>query len=258
LDDTVVVPWNDLEAVERAIDTYRGQIAAVITEGIMGNMGVIPPDAGYLQGLRELTHEKGILLILDETVTGCRIAPGGCQAHYNVTPDISTFGKALGAGLPVAAFVGRAEIMEALTWGGVLHYGTQNASRLGLYAARASLQELIRDDGAAFRHIWRIGEKLCTGLEEIFHETETAAIVQAVGPMFQIMFTDAQAIHDYRQFCASVDRAMYQRFALALFRHGVYMSPSGGLHSVVTLAHTDDDVTFTLEAARKALNDVLR
>ena len=256
LEDTIVAPWNDLPAVERAIDTHRGQIAAVITEGIMGNMGVIPPEPGYLQGLRDLTRDNDILLILDETVTGFRIAAGGCQEHYGITPDISTFGKAMGAGLPVAGFVGRADIMEALEWGGVLHYGTQNASRAGLYAARASLRELIRDDGAAFRHTWRIGEKLCQGLRDLFGETDTRAIVQNVGPMLQIMFTDQPAIRDYRQFCAHVDRARYQRFALTLFEHGVYMTPSAALHSIVSLAHTDEDVDFTLEAARKALADV--
>lgn len=255
LDDTIVVPWNDLEAVGRAIDTYRGQIAAVITEAVMGNMGVIPPEPGYLEGLRDLTRDNNILLILDETVTGFRIAPGGCQEHYRITPDISTFGKALGAGLPVAGFVGRAEIMEALAWGGVLHYGTQNASRLGLYAARASLQELNREVGAAFRHIWGIGDKLCTGLREVFRETGTKAIVQGVGPMFQILFTEEAAVRDYRQFCGSVDRVRYQKFALALFRRGVYMSPSAALHSVATVAHTEEDVTFTLEAVRKVLSD---
>ncbi len=256
LEDTIVVPWNDLPAVERAIDTHRGQIAAVITEGIMGNMGVIPPEPGYLHGLRDLTHDNGILLILDETVTGFRIAAGGCQEHYGIRPDISTFGKAMGAGLPVAGFVGRADIMEALEWGGVLHYGTQNASRVGLYAARASLRELLRDDGAALRHTWRIGEKLCQGLRDLFEETGAKAIVQNVGPMLQIMFTDQPAIRNYRQFCAHVDRARYQRFALALFEHGVYMTPSAALHSIVSLAHTDEDVSFTLEAARKALADV--
>jgi glutamate-1-semialdehyde 2,1-aminomutase len=253
LEDTIVVPWNDLPAVERAMDTYRGQIAAVITEGIMGNMGVIPPQPGYLQGLRDLTCDHGILLILDETVTGFRIAAGGCQEHYGIVPDISTFGKAMGAGLPVAGFVGRAGVMQALEWGGVLHYGTQNASRVGLYAARASLRELIRDNGAAFRHTWRIGEKLCQGLRNLFAETGTRAIVQNVGPMLQIMFTDQPAIRDYREFCAYVDRAKYQRFAWALFEYGVYMTPSAALHSVVSLAHTDEDVEVTLEAVRKAL-----
>ena len=227
LDDTIVVPWNDLSAVERAMDTHRGQIAAVISEGIMANMGIIPPEPGYLQGLRELTRANDILFILDETVTGCRIAPGGCQEYYAVIPDISTLGKALGAGLPVAALVGRADIMDALAWGGVLHYGTHNASRIGLFAAQASLQELRRDDNAGFRHVWHIGEKLTQGLRGLFAETGTAAIVQGIGPMLQVMFTEKPAIHDYREYCAYVDRRKYQRFALELFKHCLlYTSPS--------------------------------
>ena len=255
LDDTIVVPWNDLAAVERALDTHRGQVAAVISEGIMANMGVIPPEPGYLQGLSELARAHGALFILDETVTGCRIGPGGCQEYYGVTPDLSTFGKALGAGLPVAAVVGRADVMEALAWGGVLHYGTHNASRIGLHATRACLQELRRDKNAAFRHMWRIGEQLAQGLRSLFASTGTQAIVQGVGPMLQILFTTRAAIRDYREFCACVDRSRYQRFALALFQHGVYMTPSSALHSIATTAHTDEDVTLTLEAARKALRE---
>jgi glutamate-1-semialdehyde 2,1-aminomutase len=253
LDDTVVVPWNDLEAVARALETHRGRIAAVITEGVMANMGVIPPEPGYLEGLRRLTRDHSVLLILDETVTGFRIAPGGCQQHYRVDADIITFGKALGGGLPVAAFAGRAEIMEALAWGGVLHYGTQNASRIGLFAARAVLRELRRDDGAAFSHLGKIGQDLAAGLAQIFRESGTPAIVQGVGPMLQILFTERPAIRDYREFCAYVDRQRYQQLAWALFDEGVYLSPSAALHSVSSLAHTDDDVAFTLEAVRKAL-----
>lgn len=253
LDDTIVVPWNDLDAVERAIDTHRGQIAAIITEPIMANIGVIPPEPNYLQRMREMARASGILFVLDETVTGFRIAPGGCQQYYGLDPDISTFGKALGCGFPVAAFAGRAEIMEALAWGGVLHYGTQNASRVGLYAARASLQVLTEDGGAAFRHVWRIGEQLGAGLREVFAETRTPAIVQQVGPMLQIMFTDRPAIRDYREFCAHVDREAYRRLAWQLFRAGIYMSPSAALHSVASLAHTDEDVRCTVDAVRKAL-----
>jgi glutamate-1-semialdehyde 2,1-aminomutase len=256
LEDTIVVPWNDIEAVERAIENNPGQIAAVITEGIMGNMGVIPPADGYLQSMRRLTEDHGILLILDETVTGFRIAPGGCSEYYGVLPDIATFGKALGAGLPVAAFVGKAEIMEALAWGGVLHYGTQNASRIGMFASRANIDELTKNDNAAFKHVWRIGEMLCAGLEEVFKELDVPAIVQGVGPMFQIFFTEEQEIPDYRAFCSFVDRSRFQQFALALFPHGVYLSPSSALHSIATLAHSEDDVAFTLDAVRKALNDV--
>lgn len=255
LDDTIVVPWNDLAAVERAVDTYRGQIAAIITEGVMTNMGVIPPDPGYLQAVQALARDHGILFILDETVTGFRLAPGGCQEHFGLQPDITIFGKALGAGLPVAAFVGRADIMEVLEWGGVLHYGTQNASRIGLHAARASLQILAADNGAAFQQIWRTATLLCDGLRALFAELKAPAIVQNVGPVLQILFTDRPAISDYRAYCRFVDRAAYQRFVRALFPYGIYMTPMPTLHSVVTLAHTEDDVALTLEAVRKAWGD---
>jgi len=256
LDDTIVVPWNDLQALQRAVENHPGQIAAIISEGIMANMGVIPPAEGYLQGLQELARANGILFILDETVTGFRIAPGGCQAYYRLSPDLVTFGKALGCGLPVAALVGRAEVMDALQWGGVLHYGTHNGSRIGMYAARANLRVLTRDNNAAFRHTWRIAERLCTGYKELFQKKGIAVDVQNVGPMFQLMFTERTAIRDYREFCNFVDRAAFQKFVLSLFPFGVYASPSAALHSICTLAHTDQDVDLTLEAAGRALGKI--
>ncbi len=254
LDDTIVVPWNDLPALERAIENHPGQVAAIITEGIMANMGVIPPADGYLQGLQKLARQNGILFILDETVTGFRIAPGGCAEYYRLMPDLVTLGKALGCGLPVAAFAGRAEIMDALAWGGVLHYGTHNGSRIGLHAARASLQKLTENDSAAFRHTWKIADKLCDGLVGIFKKKQLSTIVQRVGPMFQLMFTEKSSIRDYREFCQYVDRKAYQRFVLKLFEYGVYTTPAATLHSIVTLAHTDEDVDLTLAAAEKALD----
>lgn len=256
LDDTIVVPWNDLPALERAIANHPRQMAAVITEGVMANMGVIPPAEGYLHGLQKLAKANGILFILDETVTGFRIAPGGCQEYYKLSPDLTTFGKALGCGLPVAALVGRAEIMDALQWGGVLHYGTHNGSRIGMHAARANLRVLTRDDNASFRHTWRISERLCTGLRHLFRVKGRSAIVQNVGPMMQVMFTDRPAIQDYREFCQYVDRAAFQKFAVSLFQFGVYASPSAALHSIVTLAHTEEDVDLTLAAAEKALEKI--
>jgi glutamate-1-semialdehyde 2,1-aminomutase len=254
LDDTIVVPWNDLHILQSALANNRGQIAAIITEGVMANMGVIPPAKGYLTGLEEMAREHGIVFILDETVTGFRIAPGGCQEYYKLSPDLVTFGKALGCGLPVAALVGRANVMDALQWGGVLHYGTHNGSRIGMFAARANLRVLTRDNNAAFRHSWRIAEQLCTGLSDLFRQRGRSVLVQRVGPMFQLMFTDQPAIRDYREFCQFVDRAAFQKFVLSLFPFGVYASPSAALHSIVTLAHTDQDVERTLEAATKVLN----
>jgi len=254
LDDTIVVPWNDLHILESALANNRGQIAAIITEGVMANMGVIPPAKGYLTGLEEMAREHGIVFILDETVTGFRIAPGGCQEYYKLSPDLVTFGKALGCGLPVAALVGRANVMDALQWGGVLHYGTHNGSRIGMFAARANLRVLTRDNNAAFRHSWRMAEQLCTGLSDLFRQRGRSVLVQRVGPMFQLMFTDQPAIRDYREFCQFVNRAAFQKFVLSLFPFGVYASPSASLHSIVTLAHTDQDVERTLEAATKVLN----
>ena len=253
LDDTIVVPWNDLPAVERALENHRGQIAAIITEGVMANMGVIPPAEGYLHGLEKFAKANGILFILDETVTGFRIAPGGCQEHYQLSPDLVTFGKALGCGLPVAALVGRAEVMDALEWGGVLHYGTHNGSRIGMFAARANLRVLTRKNHEAFRHTWKIAEKLCHGLRDLCRKKGRQAVVQNVGPMFQLFFTDQPAIRDYRDFCRHVDRAAFQKFVLSLFPFGVYASPSAALHSIVTVAHTEKDVEFTLDAAEKTL-----
>lgn len=254
LDDTIVVPWNDLAALQRAVENYGGQIAAIITEGVMANMGVIPPAEGYLQGLQKIAHANGILFILDETVTGFRIAPGGCQEHYKLSPDLVTFGKALGSGLPVAALVGRADVMDALQWGGVLHYGTHNGSRIGMFAARASLRVLARDKNASFRHTWKVADRLCAGLRNLFRKKGRKGIVQNVGPMLQVMFTDRREICHYRDFCQYVDRAAFQKFVLSLFPMGIYASPSAALHSIVTLAHTQEDVDETIDAAAKALD----
>ncbi|UCC31183.1 MAG: hypothetical protein JSU86_02685, partial [Phycisphaerales bacterium] len=150
----------------------------------------------------------------------------------------------------------RADIMQALQWGGVLHYGTQNASRIGLFATRANLEVLSQDRGAAFEHTWRIGNSLCDGLRRLFDKKRVSAIVQNVGPMLQIMFTDRPAIRNYREYCAHVDRARYQRFALNLLEYGVYMSPSATLHSVASLAHSDEDVALTLDAVDRVLENV--
>lgn len=253
LKDTIVVPWNDYPSLERAVQNHAGEIAAIITEGVMANMGVIPPEEGYLSALERLARQNGILFVLDETVTGFRIAPGGCQEYYGLAPDLVSFGKALGCGLPVAAFAGRAAVMEALTSGGVLHFGTHNASRIGLHAARASLRKLTANDGAAFRYTWDLSDMLFAGISEIFQRKAIPAIVQRVGPMFQIMFTEKNCIRDYREYCQYVDRKKYQRFVLQLFERGVYMSPAATLHSIVTTAHTAEDVSATLIAMEQVL-----
>ncbi|HVJ08379.1 MAG TPA: aspartate aminotransferase family protein [Acidisarcina sp.] len=255
-DDTIVVPWNDLPALERAIANHPGQIAAILTEGVMSNMGVIPQAAGYLKSVEKLARKNGILFVLDETVTGFRVSAGGCQEYYGLSPDISTLGKALGCGLPVAAVVGRAEIMNALGWGGVLHYGTQNGSRIGLFAARANLKKLTANDGEAIKHSLSIAEAMCDGLSGLFTRMSVPAIVQRVGPLFQIMFTERSSISNYREYCGHVDQSLYRRFVQKMLESGIYMTPAPTLHFNATVAHTEEDVSLTLDAAERALRAI--
>ena len=246
LADTVVVPWNDPDAIEAALDAHRGRVAAIVTEPVMANMGVIPPQPGYLERLRELADAHGALLYVDETVTGFRLGPGGACGRFGIRADVVTFGKALGAGFPVAAIAGRAEVLEALAGGRVLHYGTQNANPALLAVVKESLELL---DEAAYARLEALADRLVRGLRDALHGE---AIVQSVGPMFQVYFTDADAITSYRDFGAHVDRDRFNRFVHALFEEGVYTSPSPALHSVLCTAHTDEDVDRVIAAAARS------
>ena len=246
LQDTILVPWNDPDAVEAALDAHRGDVAAIVTEPVMANLGVIAPAPGYLETLRELADAHGALLYVDETVTGFRLGPGGACGRFGIRADLVTFGKALGAGFPVAALAGRADVMEALSAGRVLHYGTQNANPALLAVVRESLDLL---DAAAYARLERLADRLVAGLREALAGD---AIVQSVGPMFQIYFTSADAITSYRDFGAHVDRERFSRFVHALLDRGVYMSPSPALHSVLSTAHTDEDIDRVIAAAAGA------
>jgi glutamate-1-semialdehyde 2,1-aminomutase len=248
-DDVVLAPWNDMVVFERVMQQHGRELAAVITEPIMANMGCIPPREGYLQRLRELTRDYGVLLILDEVVTGFRYAPGGCQEYYGIQPDISTFGKALGAGFPVGAVAGPRSILERMRWSEkmVLHYGTFNGHRLTMKVVAASLDLLAGND--TYRSLHGLGDQAIRGLREVFGRRKVKAIVQGFGPMFQIYFTDRDAIHDYRDYCTYVDAARYSRFVHLLLERGIYMTPSNGLHWIISTAHTEEDVAALLEAA---------
>jgi glutamate-1-semialdehyde 2,1-aminomutase len=249
--DVVLAPWNDVAALERLLREHGRELAAVITEPVMANMGCIPPREGYLQRLRELTRDYGVLLIFDEVVTGFRYAPGGCQEYYGIQPDLSTFGKALGAGFPIGAVAGPRGILDRMRWGDnmVLHYGTFNGHRLTMKVVTANLDLLSQDGNVAYRKLHAIGDSAITGLRDIFRCRKIKAIVQGFGPMFQIYFTDRDAIHDYRDYCTYVDTARYSRFVHALLERGIYMTPSNGLHWIISTAHTDADVAALLEAA---------
>jgi len=250
--DVVLAPWNDVGALERVLREHGHELAAVITEPIMANMGCIPPRDGYLQRIRELTRECGALFVLDEVVTGFRYAPGGCQEYYGIQPDLSTFGKALGAGFPVGVVAGPRQIMDRMRWGEnmVLHYGTFNGHRLTMKVVAANLDLLSSKE--TYSKLRATGDAAIAGLRNVFRRRKVKAIVQGFGPMFQIYFTDRDAIYDYRDYCSYVDTAGYSRFVQLLLERGIYMTPSNGLHWIISTAHTEDDVEKLVEAADQA------
>ncbi len=251
-DDVVLAPWNDEAALERILRTHGHELAAVITEPIMANMGCILPRDGYLQRIRELTRAHDVLLILDEVVTGFRYARGGCQEYYGVTPDIATLGKALGAGFPVGAVAGPRAILDRMKWGEkmVLHYGTFNGHRLTMKVIAANV-DLLSQEGM-YTKLHAIGNAAIAGLRDVFRRRGVKAIVQGFGPMFQIYFTLRDGIYDYRDYCKHVDAKRYSEFVHQLLERGIYMTPSNGLHWIISTAHTHGDIEKLLAAADQA------
>jgi glutamate-1-semialdehyde 2,1-aminomutase len=256
-DEVVLAPWNDPAALERIMREHGRELAAVITEPIMANMGCILPQDGYLARLRELTRDYSVLLILDEVVTGFRYAPGGCQEYYGIHPDISTFGKALGAGFPIGAVAGPRAVLDRMRWGDnmVLHYGTFNGHRLTMKVVAANL-DLLSTEGT-YRKLHAIGDAAIAGLRDVFRRRKLKAIVQGFGPMFQIYFTERDAIHDYRDYCKHVDTGQYSRFVHLLLERGIYMTPSDGLHWIISTAHTENDVAALVLAADQACAELM-
>ena len=251
-DQVILAPWNDDDRLEALIKRHGRELAAVITEPIMANMGCILPKDGYLERIRQLTRECGALLIMDEVVTGFRYAPGGAQQYYGIQPDLSTFGKALGAGFPVGAVAGPRSILERLRWSErmVLHYGTFNGHRLTMEVIAANL-DLLSVPGV-YPKMHAIGDAAIAGLRDLFRRRRVKAVVQGFGPMFQIYFSQRDAIRDYRDYCASADTQVYSRFIHALLDQGIYMTPSNGLHWIISTAHAESDVESLVRAADRA------
>ncbi len=255
--DTIVVRWNDFDALERAMAIHGREAACVVTEGVMSNMGVIPPRPGYLMRMQELCREYGALFYLDETVTGFRLAAGGCAELYGLTPDIVTYGKALGGGLPMAMIGGRDEIMAGLEWGKVLHFGTHNAGRLALHVTKVMLETMLADDQAGFRRIKDLGQKMTAEIQTIAKKSNQHKLIcQGVNSMFQIFFTDQEGIGDFRDFCRHVDRLKFRDFAVRMMDKGIYMNPSATLHSLSSIVHTEADIAVTAKAISEVLEEM--
>ena len=250
-DLTLTLPFNELEAVKACFAEQGGEIACVIVEPVAGNMNCIPAVEGYLQGLRDLCDEYGALLIFDEVMTGFRVALGGAQALYGITPDLSTFGKVIGGGMPVGAFGGKREYMEQVAPSGpVYQAGTLSGNPVAMAAGLATL-DLITAPG--FYEV--LGEKTRMLTEGIQAEADFFDIpftTTHVGGMFGLFFTGEKQIVNFAQ-SGAVDVDRFKRFFHAMLDNGVYLAPSAYEAGFVSSAHTEEHISATISAAREAL-----
>ena len=251
--DLVVLPWNDLAIVEQALSDHRGEIAAILTEPIMSNCAVIPPKQGFLEGLRKLADQYGVLLIFDEVITGFRVAPGGAQEYYGVTPDVSTFAKAIGGGFPVAGICGRKEVFKYIASMDVVHAGTYNGNPLVISAVNAVLDEINKDDRAFHKELTRRGKKLMAGIEDAAKKNGVKITVKGPGPMFGIAFTDKDFC-DFRSYF-EVKNSAWTRFRRRMLENGVHIFPTDKGLFYLSGAHTDEDIDYTIDVVNKVFGE---
>jgi glutamate-1-semialdehyde 2,1-aminomutase len=251
--NTLTAPFNNLEAVRALFEENPDQIAGVILEPIVGNAGFIPPDAGFLAGLREITREHGALLVFDEVMTGFRIAYGGAQEKFGITPDLTTLGKVIGGGLPVGAYGGRRDIMEMVAPAGPMYQaGTLSGNPLAMTAGIKTL-ELLRQPGT-YDQLDRITKKLTDGLLQIGKDKGHAVCGGQISGMFGLFFTEGP-VHSYEDAKKS-DLAKFSRFHRGMLERGVYLAPSQFEAGFTSLAHTDEDIDRTLEAASAVMASI--
>jgi glutamate-1-semialdehyde 2,1-aminomutase len=250
--NTITLPFNDAEALERAFENHA-DIAAVIIEPVVGNMGCVPPRVAYLEAVRALTRKQGALLIFDEVMTGFRLARGGAQELYGINPDITTLGKIIGGGLPVGAYGGSREIMNHIAPAGpVYQAGTLSGNPLSMTAGLVTLRRLR--DKTIYERLENSSRRLCDGLAQAARDTGITTVSNRVGSMWTSFFTTDPVV-DWAS-ANKCNREMYGRFFHAMLDHGVYLAPSQFEAAFVSLAHTDEIIEETIEAARQAFTSV--
>jgi glutamate-1-semialdehyde 2,1-aminomutase len=250
---TWTVPFNDAAACERLLAERGAALACLIVEPVAGNMGVVPPAPGWLSALRDLTRAHGVVLIFDEVMTGFRVAAGGAQALYGITPDLSCFGKVIGGGLPVGAYGGRADLMDRVApEGPVYQAGTLSGNPLAMRAGIETL-DLLGERGT-YERLEAISARLHAGLEAAAREAGVPAVVQRVGSMLTGFFT-AGPVTDFASATVS-DTKRYARFFHAMLERGVYLAPSQFEAAFVSTAHDEALVDRTTAAAREAMKEV--
>lgn len=259
----LIAQFNDREGLEQLFAKYGHEIAAVLVEPVQCNSGVILPEPGFLEFLREITRSYGALLIFDEVITGFRLAPGGAQERLGVIPDIATYAKALGAGFPVAAFGGTAEVMQLEATNQVMHGGTYTANVVALAAARAVLLEMKQRREELWAILDGFGEQMQHGLHQACEAAGLRCIVQGIGPVWHIYFAkpDAPAlerIRNYREAHAYTSIDIYDRFHQAMLKRGVYFHPYHLERWFISTAHSETDLRLTLQAAYESALEVVQ
>lgn len=247
--NTLLLPYNDVQELAAAFDSHRGRIAAVLMEPVCGSMGVVPPDDGYLQAVEKQCKANGALLIFDEVLTGLRVARGGAQALFKISPDLTCLGKALGGGLPIGAYGGRAEIMDRLLPDGDVY---QAGTFSGNPATMAAAVETVRllDDQAVYDHLEKLTAQLCAGVAQAAKKAGQTIVLQRVGSMFGIIFA-AYPVRNYQDHL-QIDCPKFARFFHFLLDKGIYLPPSAVDAACVSAAHTAADIDATIEVCREA------
>jgi glutamate-1-semialdehyde 2,1-aminomutase len=249
--DTLLARYNDLDSVQQRLKQHRGRIAAVIVEPVAGNMGVVSPKEGFLEGLRSLCDRDGIVLIFDEVISGFRVSIGGAQKTTGVRPDLTILGKIIGGGLPVGAYGGRAALMELVAPAGpVYQAGTLSGNPLAMTAGLWSVENL---SARLYKHLARLGGMLAAGLAEAARDAKVPLQVNAHGSLLTPFFTD-RPVRDFES-ALSADTARYGAFHRAMLAQGIYLPPSQFEAWFLSAAHTPRHVDATVRAARRALRE---
>jgi glutamate-1-semialdehyde 2,1-aminomutase len=249
----VIEDWNDFTAIEQTVRKHQHEIAAIICEPVMGNAGCIPPLKGYLKHLRELCHQHDILLIFDEVKTGFRLAMGGAQEVFKVTPDLTCFAKSLGNGYPIAGVTGSADIMDVIGPGKVVHGGTYSANPISLTAALATLDVLERR--RVHDHLNRFGTKLMRGIDEVLNDARLPHVVQGFPSMFQFFFTRRDRITTYREL-QDCDMTLYAKLHVELLKRGIMIDEDNEEVIFTSFAHRDRELRETLDAFQDAVHEI--
>lgn len=243
---TLTATFNDLDSVQALFDANPEQISCIIVEPVAGNMNCIPPQPGFLEGLRQICDEQGALLIFDEVMTGFRVALGCAQAHYQIKPDLTTLGKVIGGGMPVGAFGGRKEVMQHIApTGPVYQAGTLSGNPIAMAAGYACLTELAQEGNES--RLNEITARLAQGFKTLADKHGIPLLVNQVGGMFGFFFTEQEQVTCYEE-VARCDIERFKRFFHLMLEEGVYLAPSAFEASFTSLAHTDEDIDLTLAA----------